>query len=269
MEKLIVITNDDGIDSYGLFAAAEALSELGRVIIAAPREQSSGAGRSTPSGYDHSITPRTVHYNGKDFEGYAIGGTPAFAVQHAVIEICDRKPDLVVSGINYGENLGTSITASGTVGAAIEAASWGIPGLAMSLKLAKQEQFDSREALDFSACAAFTKKFAAMMLNSELPAGVDILNVNVPWGADENTPWRMTRLARHRYYKITGHKRANWSDPSTFVHSYEIGPGEVPEDTDIAALVYDGVVSVSPICIDLTANVDLKQLDRLLRKTEG
>ena len=268
-EKLIVLTNDDGIDSYGLYAAAEALSELGTVIVAAPKEQSSGAGRSVPGGYDKTINPCQFTYHGKAFDAFAVGGTPALTVQHAIIEICDRKPDLVVSGINYGENFGTTLTASGTVGAVLEAASWGIPGLAVSLKLAAQSQFSSREALDFAACAAFTKKFAAMMLSMELPADVDCLNVNVPYEASPETPWRVTRLARHRYYRIDGHKREHWSDPCTFVHSYRMEPGDVPDDTDIAAVVFDHMVSVTPITIDLTARTDILSLEKSMRSLEA
>src|SRR5512144_1347402 len=122
----ILLTNDDGIASPGLWAAAERLAALGQVIVAAPREQSSGSGRSLPSSSDGVITRQSVEIGGKVHEAYAIGGTPAQAVLHGMLEILRARPALVVSGINYGENVGTGVTVSGTVGAVLEAASHGI-----------------------------------------------------------------------------------------------------------------------------------------------
>ncbi len=139
MEKCqILLTNDDGIQSPGLWAAAEALSELGFVTVAAPREQSSGMGRSLPMTSDGVIRPEVLNVCGKDWTVYAVGGTPAQAVLHGILEIMPQKPDLVVSGINYGENVATGITISGTVGAAMEAASQGIPALAASLETGRE-----------------------------------------------------------------------------------------------------------------------------------
>ena len=117
MEKSvqILLTNDDGIQSPGLWAAAGALSELGYVHVVAPRDQFSGAGRSLPSTSDGIITPQPMQVNGKLWTVYSVGGTPAQAILHAICEILPERPDLVVSGINYGENLGVGITVSGTV----------------------------------------------------------------------------------------------------------------------------------------------------------
>ena len=127
LKPQILLTNDDGILSPGLWAAAEALAELGFVHVVAPRDQFSGAGRSLPSTSDGIITPRQVTVHGKEWTVYSVGGTPAQAVLHAVYEILPERPNLVVSGINYGENLSVGITASGTVGAALEGAGLGVP----------------------------------------------------------------------------------------------------------------------------------------------
>jgi 5'-nucleotidase len=135
-KKQILLTNDDGILSPGLWAAAESLSRLGFVTVAAPREQSSGMGRSLPGYSDGIIKPEIVTVRDQDWQVYAVGGSPAQSVLHAVLEIMLVKPDLVVSGINYGENVATGVTISGTVGAAMEAASLGIPSLAVSLETA-------------------------------------------------------------------------------------------------------------------------------------
>ena len=110
-----------------MWAAASELSKIGYVTVAAPREQSSGMGRSLPSTSDGIIRKEQVQVNGQEWDVYAVGGSPAQAVLHGVLEIIPHKPDLVVSGINYGENVGLGITISGTVGAAMEAAAMGFP----------------------------------------------------------------------------------------------------------------------------------------------
>src|SRR5258707_882790 len=129
----ILLTNDDGIRSPGLWAAASALAALGRVTVAAPREQSSGMGRSLPNTSSGIIQEEKIEVNGQEWKVHAVDGSPAQAVLHAVLEIMPQKPDLVVSGINYGENVGLGVTISGTVGAAMEGASLGFPSLAGSL----------------------------------------------------------------------------------------------------------------------------------------
>ena len=149
-EKIqILLTNDDGIQSPGLWAAAEALSELGYVHVVAPREQSSGLGRSLPNDSDGKIAPQILRVHEKDWTVYAVGGTPAQAVLHGVLEIIGTRPALVVSGINYGENLGTGVTVSGTVGAALEAATMGIPAMAVSLQVPSDYYLSYSREIDF------------------------------------------------------------------------------------------------------------------------
>ncbi|MBI5568022.1 MAG: 5'/3'-nucleotidase SurE, partial [Chloroflexi bacterium] len=121
---LILITNDDGITSKGLRIAAEVLEPLGELLITAPHQQQSGAGRSMPSTSEGRIYRHELSINGHPIAGYGIEGTPAQVVQHGLFEIAERKVDLVVSGINYGENLGEGVTVSGTVGATLESASF-------------------------------------------------------------------------------------------------------------------------------------------------
>src|SRR5512136_339968 len=149
----ILLTNDDGIQSPGLWAAAGALSDLGYVHVVAPRDQFSGAGRSLPSTSDGIISPQHMQVNGKLWTVYSVGGTPAQAVLHAICEILPEPPDLIVSGINYGENLGVGITVSGTVGAAMEGASNGIPSLAVSLETDESDHLSYSTKIDFSAAA--------------------------------------------------------------------------------------------------------------------
>src|SRR5512143_404698 len=160
----ILLTNDDGIQSPGLWAAAGALAAVGRVTVAAPAEQSSGMGRSLPSTSSGIIREEKLRVNGPEWIVYAVSGSPAQAVQHGVLEIMPKKPDLVVSGINYGENVGLGTTISGTVGAAMEAASLDIPALAISLEAAQRYHLSYSQEIDFSTAAHFTAFFGRLML---------------------------------------------------------------------------------------------------------
>ena len=266
-EKIqILLTNDDGIESPGLWAAAEALSELGFVHVVAPRLQSSGTGRSLPNSSDGKISSQTLHVHEKDWTVYAVGGTPAQAVLHGVLEVIGTKPALVVSGINYGENLGTSVTVSGTVGAALEAAAMGVPSLAISLQVPTSYQLTYSRQIDFSTAAYFTGYFGRLLLENHLPADVDVLKVDVPAEATLETPWQVTRQSRVRYYVPIRPQRQNWEEPAVVGYEMKIDLGEIPEDTDVYALLVKRVVSVTPLSIDLTSRVDLEELGELLRK---
>src|SRR3990170_6231377 len=195
-KRAILLTNDDGIRSPGLWAAAEALSALGFVTVVAPREQQSGSGRSMPLASDGAIGEETVEVRGKTWTVYSVGGSPAQAVQYAIFEIMPTPPQLVVAGINYGENVTTSVTISGTVGAALEAASAGIPALAVSQETESRYHLTHATDIDFAPAAHFTALFAQRLLLAGRPADVDVLKIDVPMGATADTPWRLTRLSR-------------------------------------------------------------------------
>lgn len=265
-QRQILLTNDDGIESPGLWAAAGALSELGYVHVAAPREQFSGAGRSLPITSDGLIRTQEVGIRGKVWQVYAVGGTPAQAVLHALLEIIPEPPDLVVSGINYGENLGTGITASGTVGAALEAASQGFPALAISLETDPSKHLTYSEDVDFSVAAYFTAYFSRLLLDRVLPPDVSVLKVDVPSDATEDTPWEVTRLSRQRYYEAIAPKRASWDVPGSVSYRLAGDPLQDEVDSDVYALRARRLVSVTPLSLDLTARVDLKEFEQILRR---
>ena len=261
----ILLTNDDGIQSPGLWAAAGALSEIGYVHVVAPRDQFSGAGRSLPSTSDGIITPQQMQVNGKLWTVYSVGGTPAQAILHAICEILPERPDLVVSGINYGENLGEGVTVSGTVGAAMEGAGNGIPALAVSLETDQAEHLSYSTAIDFSAAAYFTSLFGRMMLQRKLPADVDLLKVDLPCDATPETPWEVTRLSRQMYFVPVTPKRASWDQPETVGYRRIEELSGTGVDTDVYVLRVKRVVSVTPLSLDLTSRVDLEDFDQLLR----
>ena len=267
MEKSvqILLTNDDGIQSPGLWAAAGALSELGYVHVVAPRDQFSGAGRSLPSTSDGIITPQQMQVNGKLWTVYSVGGTPAQAILHAICEILPERPDLVVSGINYGENLGAGVTVSGTVGAAMEGAGNGIPALAVSLETDTADHLSYSTRIDFSTAAYFTSLFGRMMLEKRLPKDVDLLKVDVPCDAGLDMPWEVTRLSRQAYFVPVTPRRVSWEKPETvgYRRIEELSGSGV--DTDVYALRVKRVVSVTPLSLDLTSRVSLEDLERLLR----
>ncbi len=261
----ILLTNDDGIQSPGLMAAAGALSALGYVTVAAPRDQFSGAGRSLPSTSDGLIHPRQAGVNGGMWQVYAVGGTPAQVVLHAVLEILPVKPDLVVSGINFGENVGSGVTISGTVGAALEAAAMGMQSLAVSLETDPRHHLSYSSEVDFSTAAFFTAYFARLLLDRKMPPDVDVLKVDVPCDATSETPWEMTRLSRMRYYEPIPPARTSWETPASVGYHLACCPEEDAPDTDVYVLRVKRHVAVTPISLDMTSRVDLQEFDRLLR----
>jgi 5'-nucleotidase len=261
----ILLTNDDGIKSPGLWAAAEALSELGYVTVVAPRDQSSGMGRSLPITSDGIINEERLQIKGQDWPVYAVGGTPAQAVLHGILEVMPQKPDIIVSGINYGSNLGTGITISGTVGAAMEAAALGFRALAVSLETATEHHLTYSREVDFSGSANFTLQFARLLLEQNPVPDVDLLKVDVPSDADAETSWVLTRLARQRYYDPVAPQRESWSVPGTVGYKEAPPLQEEPSDSDVFVVRERRLVSVTPISLDMTSRVDFRELKELLQ----
>ena len=267
MKKLqILLTNDDGINSPGLWAAAASLSDLGFVTVTAPREQSSGAGRSLPNTSDGIIQEKRIQVNGREWGVYAVGGSPAQSVLQGVYEVLKFKPDLVVSGINYGENVASGVTISGTVGAAMEAASLGIPAMAVSLEADSKYHLSYSEDVDFSVAADFAARIARLLLEKKLPSDVNLLKVDVPSDATRDTPWQLTRVSRQRYYEPVAPERDSWDKPAIMGYREAGILSNEPEDTDVYVLRKKRQVSVSPLSLDLTSRVDFVELDKLMRK---
>jgi 5'-nucleotidase len=258
----ILLTNDDGIKSPGLWAAAAALSELGYVTVVAPRDQSSGMGRSLPITSDGIIREERLKIKGEDWPVFAVGGTPAQAVLHGILEVMPKKPDIVVSGINYGSNLGTGITISGTVGAAMEAAALGFRSLAVSLETAQEHHLTYSREVDFSVAAHFTLQFACFLMEKSPFPDIDLLKVDVPGDASPDTPWALTRLAKQRYYDPVAPERESWSVPGTVGYREATELEEESTDSDVFVLRKKRLVSVTPISLDMTSRVDFNELEK-------
>lgn len=260
---LILVTNDDGIRSPGLHAVVRAVWDLAEVAVVAPRRQFSNAGRSHPPSAKRdqsSIRRETLPVDCPGVVAYSVDSSPAQAVTRGWVEILSRLPDLVISGINYGENMGTGTTVSGTVGAAIEAACAGIPALAVSLETSSDFHYSPSDAVDFSVAADFTRRFARVVLADGLPPDVDILKIDVPDNATTDTPWRITRVSRQPYYVPVINGQGKYGNPDGPDYRIEVDHTLLEPDSDIRALVIERVVSVCPLSIDLSSRVDRRQL---------
>ncbi|MEK9163786.1 MAG: 5'/3'-nucleotidase SurE, partial [Chloroflexota bacterium] len=165
---------------------------------------------------------------------------------------------------NYGENVGSGVTISGTVGAALEAASFGIPALAVSLETAKEFHLSHSDDIDFSAAAHFTRVFADLLLKARLPADVNVLKVDVPASATAATRWRITRLSLQPYFLPIKPQRDDLSTKAKMDYDRVIGP-DLDPDSDVAVLVNLKMVSVTPLSLDLTSRIDLKAWERDLK----
>jgi 5'-nucleotidase len=263
---VILFTNDDGIASPGLWTVAEAFADLGDILMVAPRLQQSGMGRSLPITSEGRIHPQEMALNGHTQTVYAVDGTPAQAVQHGVLELSapDCLPALVVSGINYGENTGNGVTISGTVGAALEAASLGIPAIAVSQETPFDLHLSYSSGVDFSVAAYFARMFGEWMMSNKRPDDVDVLKIDVPWEATRDTKWRVTRLSRRRVYWPTRPERIALSDIGRLGYRFDSDPSKAEPDSDVYAVLHDKVVSVTPISLDMTSRTDLFRLQQFL-----
>ena len=264
MKPLILVTNDDGILSPGLKALAEVALSLGDVLIAAPAEQQTSMSRAKPRPPNGGIIKDVeVTLEGGDgpLMAYAVNASPALCVAHAVLELAPRKPSLCLSGINYGENIGYSFTASGTIGAALEAQAFGIPSLAVSLETPIHLNHTREyEPLDWRVTKYFARLLAERILQRGLPDGVGLLNLNVPIGATEQTEVRWTRQSAQSYY--------TWTSPDlTRVRTkpYKLrsdkawNAATLEADSDIRALAIDRAVSVTPVVRNITASAKMSE----------
>lgn len=253
-ERMILITNDDGVNAAGLLALKKALESVARVEVYAPERNWSAASRT-----------RTFHKPLRVDEvrlldgsrGFATSGTPSDCVSLALLGLLDRLPDLIVSGINDGLNLGRDVSYSGTVAAAMEGVRAGVPAVAISCDTSS----DRSDVPDYTMSAEVAARFAAFLLEQqELPKNI-VLNVNVPYAPAGRKPeLRITRLGGDSYsnYLVTG------KDPQGRNYYWISGDplmkgSTEAETTDIGA-ISAGFVSITPIHLDMTEHELLEPL---------
>lgn len=268
MTNKIIITNDDGIDSPGLKAAVESLINFGEITVIAPTTQQTGTGRGLTGNMQTSFTPIEYVVSGIKIKAYHCDCSPALIVRHALRTVYrSDKPDLVISGINYGENLGANITCSGTVGAALEAASAGVPSIAVS----KQTDVGSHHHYthqDWSATQYFLKYFSQLILAAGRQYDVDVLKIDVPAEASTATEWEITKLSRSEYYRksfVLPDWQSRPCDGKTII---DFDEKQIEPDSDIHALAIQKIVSVTPLSIDLTSRTNLTELRELYQNQE-
>lgn len=249
----VLITNDDGIYSEGIYALYKSISKIADVIVVAPIKEQSAVGHAITVKYPLRLYE--VSRKG-EFFGYGVEGTPADCVKLAFDDIITIKPDLVISGINHGANLASNVIYSGTVSAATEGAMLGVKSMAVSLA--------SIEYRDFSAAADFAAFFANFLYKLNDSHSHLIFNINVPpLNRDEISGWRFTKQGGTRFMD-TFEKRL---DPRGDTYFWLTGEKTVvhrSEDCDDYNLE-QGFISVTPIKYDLT---DYDLYDRL-KNTEG
>lgn len=262
----ILFTNDDGIHSPGLWSVVRAFNGQAHLLVVAPREQQSGMARSMPAYSQGRLYEWDVPEGIDHCRAYAVDGTPAQAVQHGVLELsAEQAPLLAISGINYGDNTGNGVTISGTVGAALEAASLGIPALAVSQQTPFDLHLTYSEGVDFGPAAHFTRQFGQWLLSHRvLPDDVDVLKIDIPWQATTETPWRITRVSRRRVYWPTRPERATLDADGKLGYHYNADPAKAEPDSDVYALMHDGVVAVTPMSLDMSSRTDLFRLRQIL-----
>jgi 5'-nucleotidase len=179
--------------------------------------------------------------------------------------VAQRPIALCISGINYGENVGSGITISGTVGAAIDAACFGIPTLAASFETPKAYHLSHSRDIDFTVAAHFTRCFAQQILNKGLPAGVDFLKLDVPSTATPETPWQVTSVSRQRYYDLVYQGQPGLNNIREFDYTVKVVRDQVEPESDVYAFVVDHRVTVVPMTIDMTAPVPLSEVDQFFK----
>lgn len=250
-EPLILISNDDSISAKGLHHLIDCVKEFGKVIAVAPSSPQSGQSSSLSVNKPLRITR---HDGYDDAEVYSVSGTPVDCVKLALHAIVPRKPDIMLSGINHGSNSGNAIIYSGTMGAAMEACTTGIPSVGFSLL------HHSLKA-DFHWTTPFVKEITAKVLKNGLPQGI-CLNVNIP-AMTEPLGIKVCRAARGHWSE----EYERYLDPNGKPFYWLTGRfcNEEPEATDTDEYwLGQKYISVVPANIDQTATDAINHISRLL-----
>jgi 5'-nucleotidase len=229
---LILITNDDGVHAAGIRAVAAALARCGEVHVVAPDREVSACAQSLT--LKHPLRAEQI-----EPAVWAVEGTPADCVNLALVKLLPRRPELVISGINRGANLGEDVFYSGTVGGAREGTFFGVPSIAVSLA--------TRVDVDFEHAATFTARLAAMVLEKGLPERT-LLNVNVPPGTPIAAAITVQGRREHEGTILEG------LDPRrrTYYWIEEASDRWVKDDMSDIHAVRQGLISVSPLQTDTT-----------------
>ena len=249
----ILLSNDDGVDASGILAAKQVADEFGETFVVAPTKQQSGIG--------HALTLfealRVYEVNLRDGSiGYGVSGTPTDAVTIAIFDIMDEKPDLVISGINTGRNTGKGeLSTSGTLGAASEAASLGIPTIAVSQHIPSDDiKFEEGKIeIDFSSSQRVLRDLIQKVIDNGFPEGVDILNLNVPENPTSYRPV-ICPLAQRMYWPVVDKRIDPRGRPYYWINGELYMDNE--EYTDDYVILEENLPTLTPLILDMGHDLD-------------
>lgn len=247
-EKLILVTNDDSVNAKGIRSLVQMAKSFGRVVVVAPDKPQSGMG--------HAITlAEPIRLNKVDvfgeIESYSCSGTPVDCVKLGIYEVLKRKPDLLLSGINHGENSSTNVLYSGTMSAAIEGAMEGIPSIGFSLA-------DYQSDADFSQGEKWIKKTIQYVLDHGMTKQT-CLNVNIPKCLEQDIKGIKICKQAHAFWSDRFDKREDQFGRTYFWLTGDFAEVDLREDTDLHALK-ENFVSVVPTHFDLTHHESINGL---------
>jgi len=239
---------------------------LGKLLIVAPLHQQTSMGRSRillPH-QNGRIQETVIRYLDKEWPAFSVDATPALVVEAAINLIAPKPVSFAVSGINYGENIGSCITVSGTLGAAMEAAEKGIHSLAVSLEI-PGVQYDKHDTeIDFSTALHFTRFFAPKLLKKKWPFDVDVFKVEIPSSATIESPWEVTSQDKISYYS-TEIKILKDHNTSRIQVAHVPGKGNFTKKGSDAHALANGRISITPLSLDFTSRVRFSKLQGMLK----
>ncbi len=265
----ILLCNDDGWESAGLHALKNELDKIGDVTVFAPSCERSWIGKKISRYNEISVSPVDPKGMIDNSEVYSVSGTPSDSCLIGTSNIFKSKgkpPDLIVSGINNGANMGLSfILSSGTVAVSLEAAMMGIPSICVSMFFQKKEHYSKgiiNDIKSYDKAAIFSRMVAEKILNNgKLPDGIDFLIINVPYGI-KNFDFVVTEIARIHYgylFRKINDNTYKFDERLNFQNFKD----KVPDNSDINIVINKYKISISPILLDLTGN--LKELNKFLQ----
>jgi 5'-nucleotidase len=249
--KLVMVTNDDSVRSIGMIQLAQALSRYCDVIIVAPETPQSATALSLT--FHKPLRVSRVDSNG--IKTFAVSGSPGDCVMIGVNRLLPRKPDLVASGVNLGDNNSyQDVLASGTVAAALEAAITGIPAIAFSMEVADEELANLQLGrVDFTKATEFAAEIVRDVLEHGMPSGAELLNVNFPSKLDSQTQIELTTLARRKYTDRVIVRKDPHHRPYYWLFGERLS--EFQANTDVQAVLADRKISVTPLSLNMSGPI--------------
>ena len=261
--KLVMVTNDDGVQSEGIIALAKAIRKNATVVIVGPEQPQSAAALSLTF---HK--PLRVSQTRKEgLACYAVSGSPGDSVMIGVNRIMFKRPDLVASGINYGDNVTyQDILASGTVAAALEASLMGIPAIAFSMEVPEETIFSTNQAgVDFSRAAIIAGEIAHEVLEGGMPEGIDLINVNFPSHVTDDTELRLTRIEKRKYMDKVLVRKDPRGRPYYWLWGQRLSTFK--ENSDAFAVHSERAISISPMIVNMSGPFT-EEMEELKKRVE-